>query len=161
MEDGPSTPHRRFKEGNDDGKGSYLVGKSRPPESGKFQAGDGRRRGRRAKGTRNFDTDFQAEIERKVPVRENGAERRVSKQRAAIIRLLDNAYAKGQNSALALVFAYLRRLEDKRSQASALTVADETLIDVWLAQRAAGLQSGDPDSDSGAQSAEVPESDDQ
>ena len=37
---------------NVDAKGDYVVGKNRPPESGKFRAGDGRPRGQRKKGTR-------------------------------------------------------------------------------------------------------------
>jgi hypothetical protein len=151
MSDETRPPPRRYKEGNDDGSGGYLIGKYRPPESGQFRTGDNRRRGRRSKGTRNFDTDFQEEVSRKVPVRENGSERRVSKQRAAIIRLLDNAYAKGQNPALALVLTHLSRLDDRKSRAADLSQADEALIDDWLIQRAAELklsdEPGHPDAD--------------
>jgi hypothetical protein len=145
-EDG-KRPRRPYKAGNDDGTGGYLIGKNRPPEHGKFTAGDGRRRGRRSKGVRNFDTDLQEEASRKVAVRENGQERRHTKQRAAIIRLFDNAYSKGQNQALALLLPQLSRLGEKRSQGDGLTHSEEALIDQWIAQRAAALSLGDPPND--------------
>jgi len=141
---GPRAP---YKSGNEDGNGSYLVGKNRPPEHGKFTAGDGRRRGRRSKGVRNFDTDLQEEAARKVAVRENGQDRRHTKQRAAIIRLFDNAFAKGQNQALALLLTHLSRLEEKRSQGDGLTLSDEALLDQWIVQRTAALSLGDPPDD--------------
>jgi hypothetical protein len=144
---GPRAP---YKPGNEDGSGSYLVGKNRPPEHGKFTAGDGRRRGRRSKGVRNFDTDLQEEAARKVAVRENGQERRHTKQRAAIIRLFDNAFSKGQNQALALLLTHLSRLEEKRSHGDGLTHSDEALLDQWIVQRAAALSLGDPPDDPAA-----------
>jgi hypothetical protein len=148
MEDKQKPARRRYKDGNDDGKGSYKVGRNKPPEEHRFKTGDGRKRGRRAKGTRNFDTDFQEEACRKVPVRQNGKERLESQQRATIIRLFDNAYAKGQNQAIALAFAHLARLEDKRSQHDALSQVDEQLIDAWLAMRSSGQPIEDEPGDS-------------
>ena len=48
--------------------GDYIVGKGKPPDSGKFRAGDGRQRGRRPKGTRNLATDLRAELDARVTV---------------------------------------------------------------------------------------------
>ena len=77
-----SSPYKPDNVGPD---GQYIVGKGRPPKHTRFAAGDGRKRGRRPKGQKNFDTEFQEEAKRKVTIREGGEERRVSKQRAAII----------------------------------------------------------------------------
>src|SRR5688572_12524579 len=51
--------------------GQYIVGKGRPPAKSKFAVGDGRSRGRRPKGQKNFDTEFAEEANRKVTLREN------------------------------------------------------------------------------------------
>ena len=91
--------------------GEYLVGKNRPPESGKFRAGDGRPRGRRKKGTKNLATDFNEEMAALVTVVVNGTARRVTRQRAILMRLADNAM-KGQNPAIGMTLEYRQRLAD-------------------------------------------------
>lgn len=96
---GHSQDGKPFAPGNTREDGSYKVGRNRPPESGKFAPNDGRLRGRRSMGTKNFDTEFAEEAARIVPVNEAGKSRKVSKLRATIIRSFDNAYSRGQNSA--------------------------------------------------------------
>jgi hypothetical protein len=140
--DDPACRQGRFKDGNTDPNGEYVIGKCRPPVTGQFAVGDGRQRGRRAKGTRNFDTDFLAEAARKVPVRENGKVRNVTKQQAAIIRLFDNASSKGQTAAIALLLQHSSRIAEKGPQSTKLSDADDALLDAWLADRIAGTQPG-------------------
>ena len=91
--------------------GEYLVGKNRPPEAGKFRAGDGRPRGRRKKGTKNLATDFNEEMATLVTVLVGGTPRRVTRQRAILMRLADNA-TKGQNPAIAMTLEYRQRFVD-------------------------------------------------
>ena len=125
-----------FKPGNTAPDGNYIVGKNRPPQHSRFAVGDGRRRGRRAKGQRNFDTEFLEEAARKVTIREGGRERRVSKLRSAIIRAFDNAGAKGQNQAIAAIFAHSSRIGDKAVAATgSLSPQEDALVDAWLAER--------------------------
>lgn len=141
---------RRFKQGNVGPDGDYIVGKGRPPKHSQFAEGDGRKRGRRPKGQRNFDGEFAAEAQRKVTIREGGKERRVSKQRSAIIRAFDNAGAKGQNQAINTIFHNAARIADGEAPRSqGLTAEEEAHIESWIAQRIAshgeGDQLGDPD----------------
>jgi hypothetical protein len=95
----------RFAPGNTGPDGTYLVGKNKPPESGKFRANDGRPRGRRRKGTKNLATDFEEEMVSRVTVSVGGQQKRVTRQRSIVMRVLDNA-TRGQNSAINMVFSW-------------------------------------------------------
>ncbi len=91
-----------FAADNMDADGNYLVGKSRPPESGKFRAGDNRKRGGRKMGVRNLATDLREELETHLIVTVGGQQKKVSRQRAVLMRLADNA-SKGHNGAISLL----------------------------------------------------------
>ncbi|MEO6381489.1 MAG: DUF5681 domain-containing protein [Nitrobacter sp.] len=105
MTDKPDPEVERFAPGNTSPDGSYLVGKNKPPESGKFRANDGRLRGRRRKGTKNLATDFEEEMVSRVTVSVGGQQKRVTRQRSIVMRVLDNA-SRGQNSAINMVFSW-------------------------------------------------------
>ena len=136
-----------FKPGNIGPGGDYVVGKNRPPQASRFAVGDGRRRGRRPKGQRNFDAEFTEEANRTVTLRENGKERKVTKLRSTIVRAFDNAGGKGQNQAIATIFSHSARLADKVAPSSGgLSAREDALIEEWLARRQA-LGSGDPAGD--------------
>lgn len=64
--------------------GTYPVGKNKPPKSGQFCVGDGRKRGRRPKGTRNLATDLREELAERVNVTIGGKTRGVSNQQAIL-----------------------------------------------------------------------------
>ena len=119
----PSPSGNSFKPGNTNPDGSYKVGKNKPPEKGKFRAGDGRKRGRRKKGTKNLATDFNEELSSKVTLKVDGKAKRVTKQRAIMMRLMDNA-SRGQNAAINTIMAYAEKfgievqLEDQSSEQS-------------------------------------------
>lgn len=98
------------KSANINADGSYKVGKNKPPEHGKFRKGDGRRRGRRKNGTRNFATDFTEELDSKITLKLDGKPRRVTRQRAIVMRLMDNA-SRGQNAAIKTIMAYAERFD--------------------------------------------------
>lgn len=135
---------RQYKEGNTAPDGTYIVGKYRTPEGGKYRKGDGRPRGRRPKGVKNFDTELLEEANRTVRLNENGKVRRVSKRRSVIIRALDNAGAKGQNAAIQLIINEFRRIAEKPSaSASSLALSDAEIIERFLADRLASFVEGD------------------
>ena len=95
--------------------GHYIVGKGRPPEHGKFKKGDGRKRGRRPKGTKNLATDLHEELRSAVSVTVGGIAKKVTRQRAIVMRMADNA-TKGQTSAIALTLDLQQRLVDPMLQ---------------------------------------------
>lgn len=137
---------RPFKEGNTREDGGYSVGKNRPPRSGQFKTGDGRKRGRRGKGMRNADTDFERELARRTTIRENGAERRVSKSHAVDLRLIDNAAGKGDNKAIEMVDARRRRIAAEKEETARRyhNRSDTEILHQYLKERAEELNI-DPD----------------
>lgn len=119
MDDPNKKPAGRYAPGNEAEDGSYKVGKGKPPESGKYRKDDGRPRGSRAKGTRNFRTDFEEEMASTVTVTVNGKPRKVSSQRAIYMRLADNA-RRGQHAAIQTVIKIQEKLDATTQAESAL-----------------------------------------
>ena len=101
--EGSGKRSKLHKPGNTDEDGDYLVGKGRTPEATRFAVGDGRKRGRRPKGTPNGSTILDQELNSLVPIVENGKKIKVTKLHSIHKRQLDNC-ARGQNSALALFY---------------------------------------------------------
>ena len=143
--------HRgRYKEGNTRPDGDYEVGKNRPPKASQFASGDGRKRGRRPKGQKNFDTEFMEEAARMVEITENGKKRKVSKLRTSIIRALHNSAVAGKNPAIGIVFNTSRQIADKAVPISSdLTRNQDEMLSAWLEQKLGqqliGDNPGDPE----------------
>ena len=64
------------------------VGYKRPPKHTRFQPGQSGNAAGRRKNTRNFKTDLMDELREMIVIRENGRERKISKQRAFIKALV-------------------------------------------------------------------------
>lgn len=143
----PSASGRRkdgkpFKEGNTREDGGYGVGKNRTPEETRFRQSDGRPRGRRPKGVRNADSEFERELGRRTIVRENGVERKVSKSHAVDLRLIDNAARKGDNKAIDMVDQRRRRIATEKEETARRyhNLSDVGILEQYLRQRADELQ---------------------
>jgi hypothetical protein len=138
---GESDRVKRYAPGNTREDGGYIVGKNRPPERTRFRASDGRPRGRRPKGQRNFDTEFEEESRRRITIREGANERHVSKRHATIIRTYDNALTKGDTRAASLLFSHSVRIGDQgAARGSDLTPDDDEELNTWLRERLALLE---------------------
>jgi hypothetical protein len=89
------------------------VGFGRPPKHGRFKPGlSGNPRGR-PKRRPTFVDDFKAELREKLSVRENGRERKISKQRALIKALMALAL-KGNVRAMTAVIASARNFDPEK-----------------------------------------------
>lgn len=128
---------RPYKDGNTDENGSYKVGKNRTPEDTRFASGDGRKRGRRPKGARNFETDWEEELTKKVRVTRNGKVEKVSAHHAQVMRTLEMA-SKGKERSQELLFRQAEKLQERRRRVS--TKSDDDLIAAWLAGRTDGAE---------------------
>ncbi len=134
----PLTPKGPYKDGNTDDDGNYIVGKNRTPDHGKFRKGDGRKRGRRAKGTRNLDTDVMAEATAQITVNEGGKEIRISKQQAMIKRLIDlgfNGNVAALKEAISLIQACNGRAAEREDRG--LPVDDLKIIEEYFQRKLA------------------------
>ena len=133
---------KSFSDGNTREDGSYAVGKNRTPESTRFKKGDGRLRGRRSKGTANSDTEFDRELRKKVTIREDGKERKVTKGHAVDLRLIDNATRKGDNKAIEMVDHRRRRIAAAKEETarSYHSRSDHEILMAFLTDRQAELK---------------------
>ncbi|MFE9084150.1 DUF5681 domain-containing protein [Brevundimonas sp. NPDC003935] len=93
----------------------YEVGYGRPPQAAQFKPGQSGNPKGRPKGSKNFLTLFREELDRPVPVTQNGRTRMMSKARVAVIQQVDKA-AKGDAKAFAALMKYAQ--EDAAAVAS-------------------------------------------
>jgi Family of unknown function (DUF5681) len=88
----------------------YEVGYKKPPRHTRFRKGRSGNPKGRPKQARNLLTDLHEELQQRITVREAGTERRISRQRAVVIRLLDKAL-KGELGAMAKLLDLVLRQE--------------------------------------------------
>lgn len=128
-----------FKEGNTRDDGSYAVGKNRTPTATRFARDDGRPRGKRAKGVKNFDTDWDKELNRTVTLKVNGEPKRMSAYRAQVKVTMD-AGAKGNIKAQQIIYDRASRIATAKAERSVFS--DDGIVEAWLAQRQAAALEG-------------------
>jgi Family of unknown function (DUF5681) len=90
--------------------GDYEIGYGRPPRHTRFRQGRSGNPKGRPRHARNLLTDLREVLQQRITVREGGTERRISRQQAVAMRLLDKAL-KGQLGAIAKVIDLMLRLE--------------------------------------------------
>jgi hypothetical protein len=90
--------------------GDYEVGYKKPPRHTRFRQGRSGNPDGRPKQARNLLTDLHEELQQRITVREGGTERRMSRQRAVVMRLLDKAL-KGELGAMAKLVDLVLRHE--------------------------------------------------
>jgi hypothetical protein len=136
MSDEPKKPGKSYKAGNIGPDGDYLTGKYRPPEAGKFRVGDGRKRGRRPKGTKNLETDFNEVLSMPTHVTIKGVRKKISNQRGLVLRLVDKG---AQGNVRAIEYTLNKKEQfDERARERAESVAsqdDDAIVEAFLARR--------------------------
>lgn len=97
----------------------YEVGYGRPPAHSRFKPGrSGNPRGRPRK-SKDLNRLIQTELDKTIPIKENGRERRISKREAVITQLI-NCAIKGDVKPLQLVLSHL----DKHREIEPFTPTD-------------------------------------
>ncbi len=110
------------------------VGYKRPPKHTQFKQGrSGNPMGRR-KGARNFKTDLIAELHEQIPIRENGREMKISKQRAFVKALVAAAIKGDMRATNALVSFCTRSLgnEHEENVNGSPTAEDIDIIEAFV-----------------------------
>lgn len=117
-------------------KGAYSVGYKKPPQSTQFKPGlSGNPKGR-PKWTKNLKTDLEEELQERIDIKEGGAPKKVSKQRA-IIKSQAAKAAGGDPRAANLLFAMVMKLlkeEVEPIEELDLTAADKEILEKYAAK---------------------------
>ena len=106
---------------------AYEVGHGKPPKGSRFKKGESGNPKGRPKGTRNFNTDLDQELRKKIRVREGGSEKIVSKQQAVVMALVAKA-ANGDSRAINTLVKAVDRLDANGGPESRDLTADEAEI---------------------------------
>ncbi|MEQ8441307.1 MAG: DUF5681 domain-containing protein [Alphaproteobacteria bacterium] len=112
-------------------KAGCRVGYKNPPKHTQFKPGASGNPKGRPKGTKNLKTDLSEELSERIPVKIDGKEKRISKQRAILKALIAKA-AHGDPRAINIVLATTMRLlgdEEPESAAEELAPEDLDILD--------------------------------
>ncbi len=133
--DGRSAPAGAQPSGRE-ASGDDEVGYKKPPRKTQFKRGQsGNPRGR-PKGSRNLKAELAEELQEQIRIKEGGAPRRVSKQRAMLKSLAAKAVQGDARSATLLTNLVLRLLDqdDEADQAADLSPDDGAILERYEAR---------------------------
>jgi hypothetical protein len=106
----------------------YQVGYRKPPQATRFKPGQSGNPKGRPKGSLNLATDLSTELGELITVREGGAARRVSKQRALIKSLMAKALQGDVRATTAVLALYARVITEPPEDESRSVEEHELLI---------------------------------
>jgi hypothetical protein len=116
--------------------GDYEVGYRKPPKDTQFKPGQSGNPNGRPKGTKNLKTDLAEELQEHIALREGGARRTVSKQRAMLKRLMERAL-QGDTRAASLIINMVARFLDQTEDevhSTPLAEADLAILEAYEAR---------------------------
>ena len=106
----------------------YTVGYRKPPQATRFKPGQSGNPKGRPKASPNLAIDLSTELGELITVREGGAARRVSKQRALIKSLMAKALQGDVRATTALLTLYARVITEPPEDESGSVEEHELLI---------------------------------
>lgn len=89
---------------------AYEIGYRRPPKSTQFKPGNSGNPKGRPKGSKNFITLLEKELDQPVIVNENGRKKKLSRRQAMAKRIVADAL-QGDRKAIFLLLDILRRMD--------------------------------------------------
>ena len=115
---------------------AYEIGYRRPPKSGQFKKGQSGNPKGRPRGSNNFLTMLDQELEQPIVVNENGRKRTVSRMQAMVKRMVAGALQGDQKALLTLVEILRRTGKFEQTDIEALVPDDyESILETYVAKR--------------------------
>jgi replication-associated recombination protein RarA len=115
---------------------AYEIGYRRPPASGRFKPGKSGNPQGRPKGSRNFLTLLEQELNKTISVTENGRKRKLTRLQAIVKRMVNSALAGDQRALLNLLEIMKRTGRFDAPAAEALLPDNyEELLEAFIQQR--------------------------
>lgn len=112
------------------------TGYGKPPKKNQFKPGQSGNKKGRPKGTKNLKTDLQEELAEKIPIKEGGKQKKVSKQRAMLKSLVAKAVQGDPRASNTLLSMTIKLLTDEEVQTEEqeLTATDKAVLDAFAAK---------------------------
>ncbi len=120
-----------------DRRDDYKIGYGKPPRHTQFRKGQSGNPNGRSKGVVNFKTDMLEELSEKVTVNEGGKPKQVTKQRAFVKRMTNNAIQGNPRSETTLLNALDRSnlIDNDDVNAKPLNDDEQSMLERWFARR--------------------------
>ncbi|MET0085273.1 MAG: DUF5681 domain-containing protein [Sedimenticola sp.] len=115
----------------------YEVGYGKPPKATQFQPGKSGNPKGRPKGRKNLKTDLQEVLNEKVQVNAGGQTHMVTKQRAMLMRAIEQALQGNARTTELLVKLALQHLDDEKGSNADLpaSAGEKQILDYYIQQQ--------------------------
>ena len=115
---------------------AYEIGYRRPPKSGQFKKGQSGNPKGRPKGSNNFLTLLDQELEQPIVVNENGKKKTLTRMQAMVKRVVAGALQGDQKALLTLVEILRRNGKFEQTEIEGLVPEDyEAILETYVAKR--------------------------
>ena len=131
-------------------KGDDDVGYGQPPKQTRFKPGRSGNPGGRPKGARNFKTDVRVTLETPVKVTRDGMPRKVSTQKAMLLRLREKALSGDPRALDRLIHLAQAFNNEETAAAGSLSAHDADILQIFKARVLSGA-AGAYDSSEGSE----------
>lgn len=117
-------------------KDTYEIGYRRPPKGGQFKKGQSGNPSGRPKGSKNFLTLLEQELDQKISVNENGRKKEITRMQAVVKRLVADTLQGNQRTLMTMVEIMRRHGKFDETDTEEMLPGDySAILDSFMAKR--------------------------